>query len=549
MMRTPSIVGSSLALLALLGSSASTHAQDPAVPPPASTSPAVTPAPAVAPAPTPAPAPAPQAAPAPVPAPAPRQAQPAPTPRAAARAADKPVGDSQQDAATKELAKELEAVPGGWTSEEIVAKAIANSPAVAKSELDADKTAANKARAKLAFAPRIDLMGSYTRLSNVYLKNFDTSPGAPARVDGNNPGIFGPYLNQYMAKATVTLPITDWFLTIIPTYRGAAKLADVSEYQREAQELNVAHEARLAFYDYVHARGGEAVALASVKVLSASVADLESLVRVGASTPTELARARAARANAEALSVHMHGAVLTTLERLKQLTGEEIDPARGIGEPLVEMELGATPMMEQVLSDAREGRPELKALHALETARKHLAQARRGAVLPKLSASGNAYYANPNPRYIPPTDKFRGTWDVGVMLSWSPNDAAYAATQAQDAETELRVVAEDLRGFEQGIAVEAAAAVTGHAAAAADIAAKTEALDAARRYHADQRALLLAGAATPNDVLLAERDLTAAALQWVDAFIDARRAQANLLKAQGKTGLARQSAAVAGSQP
>jgi outer membrane protein TolC len=56
---------------------------------------------------------------------------------------------------------------------------------------------------------------------------------------------------------------------------------------------------------------------------------------------------------------------------------------------------------------------------------------------------------------------------------------------------------------------------------------------------------LLAGAATPNDVLEAERDLIQAALEWVDSFIQGRIAQAALLKAQGKTGLANDRASAA----
>ncbi len=467
--------------------------------------------------------------------------------------------EAEEDAAARQLAEQLEPTPGGVTADEIVQKTLANSPQLAKSTLEADKGAANRARAKLAFAPRIDLMGSYTRLSNVELTNFMYNPELPPgrnnrpTVDGNKPGIFGPSLDQFMAKASVTLPITDWFLTIVPTYKAASKMAEVSEYQRQAQELSVAHDARIAFYDYVYALGVQAVAQASVKVLSAGVEDLESLVNVGASTPTELARARAARANSEALAVQMNGLVQVSMERLKQLTGEDIRPERGIGESLIDVELGDAPRTEQVLGEARAQRPELKALRALDNARQHLARARRGAVLPQVSGVGNAYYANPNPRYVPPKEEWRFTYDVGAMISWSPNDATYAHLQAKDAEVDLRLVAEDLRGFESAIAVEATGAVMEHTTASAEIAAKTEGLKGARRYYADQRALMLAGAATPNDVLLAERDLTQASLEWVNAFVKARRAQANLLKAQGKTGVTNkgpvQQNAVAGSTP
>jgi hypothetical protein len=85
--------------------------------------------------------------------------------------------------------------------------------------------------------------------------------------------------------------------------------------------------------------------------------------------------------------------------------------------------------------------------------------------------------------------------------------------------------------------MEAAQAVTTHRSAVANTQAATESLEAARRYQGDQRSLLLAGAATPNDVLESQLLLTRAALEWVDSFISVRLAEAALLKTQGKTTL------------
>jgi outer membrane protein TolC len=96
---------------------------------------------------------------------------------------------------------------------------------------------------------------------------------------------------------------------------------------------------------------------------------------------------------------------------------------------------------------------------------------------------------------------------------------------------------QDLRALEDGITVEATAAVTDHRAAREQVAAKNQSVEAARRYYNDQHALMLAGAATPNDVLLAENELRRAELEWIDAFIHARVASAALLKVQGQTGL------------
>lgn len=437
----------------------------------------------------------------------------------------------QQDEAANALRAELEPKSGGLTADEIVAAALQHSPALAKSILEADKAAANQARAKLAFAPRIDLMAKYTRLSKV-----DLPP--PVMFNGQTFRFNQPIWNQYATQASLMLPITDYFLTIVPTYKAAGKMAQVAAHQRRAQELQVAYDARVAFYNYVHLTGAVAVTTASVKTLEAGLRDLEALVAAGTATNTELVRAKSQLAAAQQLHIQAEGGLEVARQQLMQITGTQLDFSRGVGEPFIGIEIGEPPTMEQVRSEAKQTRPELAALRTLKEAREHLLRARKGGMYPQIRGTANAYYSRPNQRIFPQVDEFRGTWDVGIGLSWSPNDAVFANLQANDAETDLRVVNEDMRLLEQGIAMEVASAVTNHKAASAGISAKTEAYTSALRYHADQRALLLAGAATPNDVLLAERDLIQAALEWVDSFVQARIAQAGLLKAQGKTSFA-----------
>ncbi|HEY6881357.1 MAG TPA: TolC family protein, partial [Polyangiales bacterium] len=360
------------------------------------------------------------------------------------------------------------------------------------------------------------------------------TPAAP--TPGGNP--FSPILDQWSLTVRGSMPITDIFLSIIPQYKGVEKLAKVAANQRDAQKLQASYDARVAFWDYARLRGNVAVARASVRVRESALRDLQSLVQAGTATQTELVRAQGELENARAVETQAVGGVDVARERLVQLIGAPVDPNRGIGEPFVDIDIGESPSFDAVLGEARKSRPELLAVSNLIDARSKLLTARKGAQYPKLQVTGGDTYANPNQRYVPPLKAWRNTWDVGVSVTWSPNDTAYAYTQAQDAETDLKSVYEDKRLLDQGIAVEAASAVTNHRTAAQMIAAKTQQLEAARRYEADQRALLLAGAATPNDLLLAQRDLLAASLDWVNAFIAGRVAQAALLKAQGKTGLA-----------
>ena len=436
----------------------------------------------------------------------------------------------EAEEAARVMESELQPKPNGLTADEIVRAALENSPNLKKATLEYDRAAANRARAKIAFAPRIDLLAGYTRLSDINPPLIDLGNGRPFR--------FPVFLDQYQTSARASLPITEIFLTIIPQYKGVMRLAESIDQQREAQKLQVSYDARVGFYEYARLLGSEAVARASVRVREAGVRDLESLVQAGTATQTELVRAQAELANARVLATQAAGGVEVARERLEQLAGVEIDPQRGIGEPFVEIEIGDTPDMDKVITTAMQRRPELLALSKLEKAREHLIRARKGAQYPKLQASAGVLRANPNQRFVPLDDVWKTTWDVGVNVTWSPNDAVLAHTQVTDAETDLKMVREDRRLLEQGIAIESASAVTSHRTAVEGIIAKTQQLEAARRYEADQRALLLAGAATPNDLLLAQRDLLAASLQWVDAFIAGRIAQAALTKAQGSTGLA-----------
>lgn len=441
------------------------------------------------------------------------------------------VTSSEAEAANRDMQAELEPQPGGLTADEVVRLAFENSPQLKKSTYEYDRAEIQRRRASIAFIPRIDLSATYTHLSKITL-----------------PPLFGGFSfpviqDQWQQSARAALPITDYFLTILPSYRAATKAEKVADKQRAAQQLQISYEARVAFLEYARLRGNEAVARASVRVREAGVRDLESLVQAGTATQTELVRAQAELANAHVLATQAAGGVEVARQRLEQLIGTPIDPKRGIGEPFVGIDIGETPNFEQTLVEARQARPELQALQTLEQVREHLVRARRGGMAPKLNATAGVLRANPNQRYIPAKDEYRTTWDVGVSLSWSPNDFANAYTQGSEADVDLRIVREDKRLTEQGIAVEVTSAVTSHRTAVQDIQAKTQTLEAARRYEADQRALLLAGAATPNDVLLAQRDLLAASLDWVNAFIAGRIAQAALLKAQGKTGLASNGAA------
>lgn len=466
----------------------------------------------------------------------------------------------------EDIKRAFDPTPGGMTADEIVKLALEHSPELRKAELSEDTAKANEARAKIAFAPRIDLLGKYTRLSRLNFGSPFASKGPPMDPPDLTPeqlemrtqaravlaetfsGLsFQQQLNQWYTTVNVTLPVTDMFLTVIPQYKGVSMLADVAARRKEASELQVSYDARMAFYGYAHVIGAVVVAQRSVQLYEANVRDLEALVQAGTATETDLIRARSELAKMKVHVVEFTGQLDVALARLAVITGTDMDGTRGIGEPFVGIDMSPTPEVSKLANEAKRTRPEIVALRKLEQARTHLATAKRGAQYPQLRGFFNGYAANPHPRIIPQQNQWNASWDVGVSLAYSPNDSIFAHTQYKDALTDLASVQQDLRLVEDGIDMEAAQACSTHRAAVANTQAATESLESARRYQADQRSLLLAGAATPNDVLESQLLLTRSALEWVDSFISVRMAEAALLKAQGKTGSSATSSSSAAS--
>jgi outer membrane protein TolC len=448
-----------------------------------------------------------------------------------------------EDSRVDLIAHALEPDVGGLTADEVVAGALQTSPRLKSAGLQANKAAQNHFRAKLAFSPRIDLAAQYKRLSPLTLPPFPllfpvdpSNPNGELTILSNS---FPQVLDQYGVTGSLMLPITEIFLVVLPTYKGAKRAKDVAAHQEEAVKLQVSYEARVAFYEYLRTRGRILVVQDAERLISSHVHDLEGLVKAGVATQTDLLRAQSELANTQAQLVELAGMGEVAVLQLSQLVGSTIDPSKGVGEPLVGRETEPTPELGNVVSKAQAQRPELLALRTLIGARENFADARRGAQWPQLRGLGNVYYANPNPRVFPQQQEWNTTWDVGVALTWSPNDYALARTQSSDADVDIAMVREDLRAMEDGVILESAAAVSSHRAAREKVAANIMSVDAARRRYDDQRALMLAGAATPNDVLEAENLLRRAELLWIDAFIHVRMAHAALLKAQGETGLAK----------
>lgn len=412
-------------------------------------------------------------------------------------------------------------VAGGITASSAAARAVTVAPTIERAHAQTVQATVAVERVRVAFAPRLDVSARYTRLSEVDLPPFEF-----AGMAISNP--FPQILNNYAMELTATLPVSDLFLTILPSYRGAQAFAEAARYQEEVEREATALRAREAFYHHMQARANRQIARDAVRLLETYVVDLRSLVDAGVASRPDLADATAQLAQARVGLARARAAVDVTGVALRRLLGLPRGSELTLGEGLADGDAQPTPSLDDLIAQATARRPEIKALEALMQAHERSVSARRASRLPRLLVQGNVAYANPNQRIIPQTDEFRATWDVSVVLRWSPNDAWAGGHEVSEAEQEVARTRADLRALEDGLVVAASSAFSDHATARQSIDAATRGLEAAETGYRTRRELLAAGSATSSDVLDAETRLRRAQLELVDAHINLRVAQARI---------------------
>lgn len=435
---------------------------------------------------------------------------------------------SEADAVVAEIAARIQPEGDGLTADEVARRAVRTAPAMEGARATRQQALEAAAQARSAFVPQLSLTASYTRLSEVGLPPLEL-PGLGA-VDNPFPQI----LNVFLFRATLAIPVTDYFLTILPAYEGAERFAEAADFRVDLQCQQTAFRAREAFFNYIRARGGQAIATQAVTTLEATLADVESLVRAGVLPRADGLQLRARLASARAAQTQADGAVRLTERALRIMLHLPDDAPIRIGEDLLQEPTLPVDTEAALLAEARGTRPEARALRALVGARESLASAREGALYPRILVTGQADMANPNQRIFPQSEAFNGTWAVGVALSWSPSSLPGQLDQLEQAQSEVAQARADLDALQDGLAIEATQAWVAYEAARESITSAREGLLAAHAAFEDRRRLLAAGAGTTTELAGAQLELTQAQLAFVDSHIALHIAVANIERVAGR---------------
>jgi outer membrane protein TolC len=534
-----------------VGMAANAYAQGtPPVGPPRQ-APAVMPAP-VAPA---AQAPAGNAQPAPAAAPGPGQPAPPGTP-GPVTVPDKAPATMDESAPVEVPSDLVQVHPGGLTADQAGVRASTTSWNAKASEETLRSAEAKVDTAWAAFLPRLSVRAEYERLSEFTPPKISLVPLGEARqfgIDPNTPlgqiltsGFGFPLVfNVWTLQGTITVPISDYFLTIGQRYAAATRSEDAARWNLLGARASALTDGKAEYYTWLRNRGAVIVAVQALNDQKTHLRDARNQFDVGNASKADVLRAETSVAAAEL--------ALEQASNLSDLTEKQLRTAMHVPEGTVVLPgedlQAALPSfqgnLKQMTEEALSTRAEIKSADLNAAAAEKQASAARAGRFPVLSAFADGIYGNPNARVFPQSQDGFSTWDAGAILTWSPNDILVANGSVNDFEAQAAAIVANKNNTRDAVEVEVQQDWQNVRQADFAIDSSTRQLASAEEAYRVQRELFNNGRGTSTTLTDAETDLTQARLTLLNARADARIARIRLDHALGRD--LRPASAVAGS--
>jgi outer membrane protein len=448
------------------------------------------------------------------------------------------VEGSGQSEVSFDLEHALVSSDRGLTSDDAGKRARERAPQIASAQAAADGAAWDEKNQSSAFYPQVTLSAQYKRINEVKNELFSPRDGAPNPFGNIDPDAFGDFtqpVNNYTLAATARWPVSDLFFRVLPAYKASKQLSEARSIEVEARAASAELTAREAFYAHARALATLLVAEQALKQAEAQAAQAKLFVDAGTAAPVDLMTATARVESMRSAMARGRGAVAITRNTLAVLMGISVDQVTGIREPVTSLPEAPGAPVEDLLKRGLEQRPELRAMRKMVGVSEQQRVAERNAALPVLSLEGGALRANPNPRYVPPLQKFRNSWEVGATVAWTPNSALTGYRRSQRLATDVERARADLLALEDGVRIEVVQSYEDYRAAAAAAQSSEAQQRAAEETYRVRLATYRVGAGVQIDLLAADLALTQARLDHANSVLDARIALARLARATAAT--------------
>ena len=418
--------------------------------------------------------------------------------------------------------------------DEAIAAGLEASPALHASRMKAESSSARTRELAAGRLPSFKLGAGYTRLSEVppFEVTLPISPN-PIVVSQN-------YFNNWNMRLSVQQPLFTGFRLEAGT-ESARMLERSAGFDLAKDRSEFVFAVKTAYWGLARAREFESVVGETIRQVQEHLKDVRAFFDQGLLTKDEVLRAEIQLSTTELMAIDTRNAVEIARTSLNNLLGFPIDTDVDLtssAESLASRapaadETGEAAAARSLLDAALTGRPELKSAEFRIKASEAGLKAARAGWYPQVSLAGNAYYIRPNPRLMPAQDRFYGTWDVGIAISFDLWNWGQTKSQAEQAKAQLAQARDARKLLEDQAVLDVTQSRLALAQARDKIKVAGEAVGQADENLRMVTERFRQGVALNADVLDAEVFLLQAKMSRTQAAIDLVLAQARLEKALG----------------
>jgi outer membrane protein len=380
--------------------------------------------------------------------------------------------------------------------EEAVAIGLQQSAQLEGSSAVMDAAAAKKGEAGAARLPAFKLEAGYRRLSDV--PPFEVRlPGTPAPV------VISPNIPEtYTLRAGVQQPLFTGF-RLQSNVRAAELMAEAARAEYRNTRSLVVLSVTSAYWTLYQTRQTLTFVHENLSRLEKYVRDTRHLVEAGVATRNDLLRVEVQHANARLTGIDAGNDVEVAAMQLNTLLGFPLD---------AEVTLRTFPPdpVAGAIGDSGAGvrvRHDLEAMDLRVSAARQSLTAAQAGWWPQIALSANYYNNRPNQRFVPASDVFKTSWDVGIGLQWDIWNWLTPLYQSEQAAAQLRQSESQYRQMKDNIAIETARARQAVSHAAEKIGVAREMILQAEENVRSLTDKYNAGLATSTELLDAEVSL------------------------------------------
>ena len=415
--------------------------------------------------------------------------------------------------------------------EEAVAAGLEASPGLHASRMKVESTAAKSREIEAGRLPSLKFGGGYTRLSEVppFEVILPISPN-PIVVSQN-------YFNNFNLRLGVQQPLFTGFR--LQAGAESARMLEKSAGQDlEKDRAEFIFAVKNAYWGLARAREFEKVIDENIRQVGEHLKDVRAFFDQGLLTKNEVLRAELELSNAEIMKIDARNAAEVALTSLDSLIGlpldTDVDLTTSAESQAFRLPTAADGAGESMVGVALADRPELKSAEFRIRASELGVKAARAGFYPQVFLSGNYYYLRPNPRFMPARDKFNGTWDLGISVSFDIWNWGQTKSQTEQAKAQLAQARDARKLLEDQAVLEVTQSRLTLARANEKVRVAGQAVGQAEENLRVTRERFKQGVALTTDVLDADVALLQARLNRTQAAIDLVLAQARLEKALGR---------------